>query len=103
MKFRKRPVIIEAEQFKPEVKPWHTGVEQYVKESKEDIQGYKSTWYAWRIDTLEGVHEVSPMDWIITGVKGEKYACKPDIFEMTYEYVINPSPDKVSESLEEEK
>jgi hypothetical protein len=39
------------------------------------------------IDTLEGVHLVTPGDWIITGVKGEHYPCKPDIFEMTYERV----------------
>jgi len=37
------------------------------------------------IDTLEGGHNVCPGDWIITGVKGEYYPCKPDIFEMTYE------------------
>lgn len=37
------------------------------------------------IDTLEGGHNVCPGDWIITGVKGERYPCKPDIFEMTYE------------------
>lgn len=39
------------------------------------------------IDTLEGVHDVTDGDWIITGVKGESYPCKPDIFEMTYEKV----------------
>ncbi len=37
------------------------------------------------IDTLEAGHNVCPGDWIITGVKGEHYPCKPDIFEMTYE------------------
>lgn len=37
------------------------------------------------IDTLEGGHIVCPGDWIITGVQGEHYPCKPDIFEMTYE------------------
>ena len=37
------------------------------------------------IDTLEDGHRVCPGDWIITGVKGEHYPCKPDIFEMTYE------------------
>lgn len=37
------------------------------------------------IETLEGGHIVCPEDWIITGVKGEFYPCKPDIFEMTYE------------------
>jgi hypothetical protein len=36
------------------------------------------------IDTLEGGHTVCPGDWIITGVKGERYPCKPDIFELTY-------------------
>jgi len=39
------------------------------------------------IDTLEGGHTVCPGDWIITGVKGEMYPCKPDIFEATYEPV----------------
>jgi hypothetical protein len=37
------------------------------------------------IDTLEGGHIVCPGDFIITGVKGERYPCKPDIFDMTYE------------------
>lgn len=40
------------------------------------------------IDTLEGGHIVCPCDWIITGVKGERYPCKPDIFEATYEEVV---------------
>ena len=39
------------------------------------------------IDTLEDGHNVCPGDWIITGVKGELYPCKPDIFEATYESV----------------
>ena len=39
------------------------------------------------IGTLEGVHRVSWNDWIIRGVKGELYACKPDIFDQTYEAV----------------
>ena len=39
------------------------------------------------IDTLEGGHIVCPGDWIITGVAGERYPCKPDIFEATYEKV----------------
>jgi hypothetical protein len=37
------------------------------------------------IMTLEGVHHASPGDWIIKGVKGELYPCKPDIFAMTYD------------------
>lgn len=39
------------------------------------------------IDTPEGGHRVCPGDWIITGVKGERYPCKPDIFNKTYELV----------------
>lgn len=39
------------------------------------------------IDTLEGKHIVSPGDYIIKGVQGEFYPCKPDIFEETYEFV----------------
>ncbi len=39
------------------------------------------------IDTLEGGHIVCPGDWIITGVRNEKYPCKPDIFAATYDKV----------------
>jgi hypothetical protein len=42
------------------------------------------------IDTSEGGHIVCPGDWIITGVKGERYPCKPDIFDLTYEPVATP-------------
>jgi hypothetical protein len=40
---------------------------------------------SYAIKTLEGALLVSDGDWIITGIKGEKYACKPDIFALTYE------------------
>ena len=40
------------------------------------------------IDTLEGGHIVCPGDWIITGVQGERYPCKPDIFAATYDAVL---------------
>ena len=39
------------------------------------------------IDTLEGGHNICPGDWIITGVKGERYPCKDDVFKATYESV----------------
>ena len=39
------------------------------------------------IETLEGVMKANKGDWIIKGVKGELYPCKPDVFEMTYEKV----------------
>lgn len=44
------------------------------------------------IDTLEGGHIVCPGDFIITGVKGEMYPCKPDIFAVTYDLVHAPQP-----------
>ena len=46
--------------------------------------GHIMHYHGW-IDTLEGGHIVCPHDWIIKGVAGEFYPCKPDIFEATYE------------------
>lgn len=76
--YRKKPVVIEAEQFWPD-RTYPDGV----KDDPDSPTGYG-------IFTLEHTaraHEVTPGDWIITGVKGEKYACKPDIFEATYDKV----------------
>lgn len=87
MKFRKRPIVIEAEQFFPTKLPHPEGVEQYIKEETHDVNGARNAWFGWRIETLEGPHEVSPGDWIIRGIKGELYPCKPDIFAATYEPV----------------
>lgn len=61
MKFRKKPVVIEA---------YQTNIPIDIK-------------------TLEGVMHANPGDWIITGVNGEQYPCKPDIFEKTYEPADN--------------
>lgn len=77
MKFRKMPVIIEATQW------FKDGDHPAVRVS----QFTQHTGRLGVIDTLEGEHVVTPGDWIITGVKGEHYPCKPDIFEMTYEKV----------------
>jgi hypothetical protein len=74
-KFRKKPVVIEARQWTYE--KW--------KEFPEVVVAERA--FTGTIETLEGPHVVSEGDWIITGVKGEKYPCKPDIFEMTYEPV----------------
>lgn len=77
--YRKKPVVIDAEQ-------WYEchDIEGVVYSDGTDGIGVPH----WYIDTLEGRMIVSPGDWIITGVKGEKYPCKPDIFEATYEAVI---------------
>lgn len=80
-KFRKKPVVIEAEQFMPSKKPWPDGVRQRII-TGEDGEQYEGCMV---VDTLEGTLSVTPGDWIITGVKGEKYPCKDDIFKMTYE------------------
>lgn len=76
-KYRKKPVVIEAVQF--------TG------ENAQEIVGWIEEPAAInragdiRIHTLEGDHRARPGDWIIRGVKGEFYPCKPEIFEATYE------------------
>lgn len=76
MKFRKKPVVIEAIQWFKDGDHWAVSRFQSVA---PEMQGC-----GW-IKTLEGGHIVTPGDWIITGVKGEHYPCKPEIFEMTYE------------------
>lgn len=52
-----------------------------------DGQSYPAEPECIRINTLEGVMRAAPGDWIIRGVKGEFYPCKPDIFAVTYEEV----------------
>lgn len=83
MKFRKKPVVIEATQ-------WFKDGDHPAVEKTDVWDGDKDKWIksntGW-IETLEGRHIVRPGDWIITGVQGEHYACKPDIFEQTYERV----------------
>lgn len=59
MKFRKKPIVVEAYQTKEEM----------------------------IIQTLEGPLRAAPGDWIVTGIRGEQYPCKPDVFEKTYEPV----------------
>lgn len=77
MKYRKKPVVIEAVQFSATA-PLPDGVEY-------DGKGYAI------IKTLEGNLHVSDGDWIITGVAGEKYPCKDSIFQQTYEPVLEES------------
>jgi len=78
-KFRKKPVVIEAIQFTcndRECKAFCPTARDPVDDRPNLI-----------IPTLEGDHLVSMGDYIIKGVKGEFYPCKPDIFEMTYEEI----------------
>ena len=116
-KFRKKPVIIEAFQFHsvtenfvkwadaigfndwslienvqekvakvlPPAKTGQVTRAQAIKAVKAALAKEKHTTIL--IPTLEGVMTVLPGDWIIKGVNGEFYPCKPDIFDKTYEYV----------------
>lgn len=98
MKFRKKPIVIEAIQYTG----FNTSdVFNFVgKELEGDPnfdpkvkKGKGAIIYDFFIKTLEGKMKVSPNDWIIKGVNGEFYPCKPDIFEKTYDKVN----DKVNE------
>lgn len=80
-KFRKRPVVIEATQLEIG-KPTPEGVNYGHPEAGHPLNG--QFW----IHTLEGPLIANVGDWIIIGVKGEKYACKEDIFWLTYEEVV---------------
>ena len=85
MKFRKKPVVIEAEQYS--ISKEIVGVQSYfIKTGNCPHCGYPWLEHG-LINTLEGQMAVCPDDWVITGVAGEKYPCKPDIFEKTYEKV----------------
>ncbi len=111
MKVRKKPVVVEAHQWwrngdHPEDgSAYHedgalTGQEseyegQVVRRYRHpDMDGNENCTKCWElmhahgwIDTLEGGHVVCPGDFIITGVQGERYPCKPDVFWRTYERV----------------
>lgn len=78
-KYRKIPVVIEAEQFLPGIMPL-----PFAKEAVCCLGDWGTGWY---IETLEGNLHISEGDFIIKGVKGEFYPCKPDIFALTYELV----------------
>ena len=89
-KYRKKPVIIDAVKFKgssthiAQIEEWMNGGNIPVDGGihTRDIRSFT-------IPTLEGDHTASPGDYIIKGVKGEFYPCKPDIFEMTYDLVTD--------------
>ena len=89
MKFRKKPVIVEAKQFETNNEVGSPNMDTIVNW----INQGQSNCGAWHngtdifINTLEGTMKAEVKDWIIRGIKGEFYPCKPDIFEATYEPV----------------
>lgn len=80
MKYRKKPVVVDAVQFVPGT--WPDGVEPPPPHERGMGYGY--------VETLEGRVRAEWGDWIITGVAGEKYPCKDSIFRATYEPVDEP-------------
>lgn len=91
-KFRKRPVVIEAVQYNG-VNLWevlaftgkHPRFNEWFPSSKAYEDHVRRERSVFKVFTLEGVMEARPGDWIIKGVAGEFYPCKPDIFAQTYE------------------
>lgn len=97
MKFRKKPVVIDA------IVWTGSNIDEallFIRDGHKDFShlpktggnvsagvGYSPPIGELTIPTLEGDHTARPGDYIIRGVKGEFYPCKPDIFEMTYEKV----------------
>jgi hypothetical protein len=83
--YRKKPVVIDAEQ-------WDGSESSYVRilnlRGKSDFE-ISRDWKSVIISTLEGTMYADIGDWIIRGVKGELYPCKPDIFEATYEPALS--------------
>lgn len=89
-KYRKKPVVIEAVQFNgemtPELKNFLDNANYTIDLTSVGLTSTKSI-PTLKINTLEGVMDSIPGDFIIKGVKGEYYPCKPDIFKQTYEKV----------------
>lgn len=83
--YRKKPVVIEAVN-------WlgagdNNRIMNWLSQQKANIDGWLFHDTDITIPTLEGAMKAMPGDWIIRGVKGEFYPCKPDIFEATYDHV----------------
>lgn len=99
MKFRKKPVVIEAFQITEETRrdnrdwpewmnrAWNLGRDEVGAVAPFDEHAGDGPL---QIATLEGIHRCDFGDWIIQGVKGELYPCKDDIFKMTYEPAFEP-------------
>lgn len=87
-RYRKKPVVIEAWQFTKE--NFKKGTPHWIRNSDRKVElwsQYGGDVIEGEIETLEGLYKVVENDWIIKGVKGELYPCKPDIFKETYDKV----------------
>lgn len=95
-KYRKKPVIVEAEQwFKLGDVP-EANIEPILNDVEFICGGCgKTAQEHGVIQTLEGSHIVCPGDYIIKGIKGEFYPCKPDVFKETYEEINNNEDEEI--------
>lgn len=86
-RYRKKPVVIEAFQWTgcPDQTEDLGWIVDAIKAGSVRFEGSGTPDVSLLIDTLEGTHRANQGDWIIQGVKGELYPCKPDIFTATYE------------------
>ncbi len=90
--YRKKPVVIEAKQLTAKVDfsdlaKWCGGFEDMEVKNKSEKHPEGFDYPCIKIPTMEGTMTASVNDWIIKGVNGEFYPCKPDIFEKTYEAI----------------
>ena len=85
--FRKKPVVIQAVQLRRDN---IEELEAFVIDSQRDVElvGFPNGEPRVTIKTLEGTMRADENDWIIRGVAGELYPCKPAIFDVTYEPVV---------------
>lgn len=107
-KFRKKPVVIEAFQITEvttrDNRDWPNWLNEAWQKGLEEPGGV-SRWHPFTGDgpllvvTLEGQVKCDIGDWIIKGVKGELYPCKPDIFTATYEEVV-PTEAEIQAALD---
>ena len=89
-KYRKKPVVIEADIFKQGMEDgvhFRRDLPKGVCPKGFEVNDPHDTVIYPYIDTLEGRHYIDPGDYIITGVRGERYPCKPGIFKETYEKI----------------
>lgn len=83
--FRKKPITIQAMQFNGTPEGGQAINEWMTLHGAVGMAGLENSGRELKIETLEGTMTASAGDWVIRGVQGEFYPCKPDIFEQTYE------------------
>lgn len=95
--FRKKPIVIQAEHFDGKDPEGDLLLMCLNRGSQPDglLPTYHKETETLTVPTLEGDHTASKGDWIIKGIKGELYPCKPDIFEATYNHAFDLFDDSL--------